>query len=96
MRGAGGSKVALSRPLAAISGTDEAFLTGARALESASLARRMSWAAYRETTRPEDMAYCLIGLFGVNMPMLYGEGARAFLRLQEEIMKQSDDQSLQA
>lgn len=66
------------------------------ALESASVAKRMSWAAHRRTTRPEDVAYCLMGLFSVKMPMLYGEGQRAFLRLQEEIMKQSDDQSLLA
>ncbi|KAM4066346.1 heterokaryon incompatibility protein [Hirsutella rhossiliensis] len=91
-----GEKAALSRPLSVITGIDEGILTGARALESASVARRMSWAAHRRTTRPEDVAYCLMGVFGVNMPMLYGEGQRAFLRLQEEIMKQSDDQSLLA
>jgi hypothetical protein len=89
-----GYKAALSRPLSVITGIDEDILTGARALESASIAKRMSWAAYRKTTRPEDVAYCLIGIFGVNMPMLYGEGQKAFLRLQEEIMKLSDDQSL--
>ena len=55
----------------------------------------MSWAADRETTRPEDLAYCLMGIFSVNMPMLYGEGSvKAYLRLQEEIMRQSDDHSL--
>jgi hypothetical protein len=60
-----------------------------------SLAQRMSWASNRVTTREEDMAYCLFGLFDINMPMLYGEGGeRAFLRLQEEIIKTSDDQSL--
>ncbi|PHH58808.1 hypothetical protein CDD81_4368 [Ophiocordyceps australis] len=91
-----GEKTALSRPLSVITGIDEGILTGAKALESASIAKRMSWAAYRRTTRPEDVAYCLMGLFGVNMPMLYGEGQRAFLRLQKEIMKQSDDQSLLA
>ncbi|GMF71423.1 unnamed protein product [Aspergillus oryzae var. brunneus] len=43
----------------------------------------------------KDMAYCLMGIFSVNMPMLYGEGGeKAFLRLQEEIMKQSDDQTI--
>ncbi|TRX92858.1 hypothetical protein FHL15_006264 [Xylaria flabelliformis] len=64
-------------------------------LDSASIARRMSWAAKREVTRPEDTAYSLMGIFSVNMPMLYGEGAeKAFLRLQEEIMRESDDQSL--
>ena len=47
-----------------------------------SVAQRMSWASKRETTRTEDLAYCLLGIFGVNMPLLYGEGSNAFLRLQ--------------
>jgi hypothetical protein len=47
----------------------------------------MKWAAYRETKRVEDTAYCLMGIFGVNMPLLYGEGDRAFIRLQEEILR---------
>ncbi|RYF42599.1 MAG: hypothetical protein EOO38_19570, partial [Cytophagaceae bacterium] len=47
-----------------------------------SIAMRMSWASDRETTRVEDIAYCLLGMFGVNMPLLYGEGKKAFLRLQ--------------
>ncbi|KAF2666228.1 HET-domain-containing protein, partial [Microthyrium microscopicum] len=59
-----------------------------------SIAQRMSWAASRETTREEDRAYCLLGLFGVHMPLLYGEGSRAFLRLQEEILKTATDQSI--
>jgi hypothetical protein len=52
-----------------------------------SVAQRISWAACRTTTRAEDVAYSLLGLFGVNMPLLYGEGVRAFVRLQEEILK---------
>src|SRR6185295_2773072 len=63
-------------------------------LEAASVAQKMSWAAQRETTKVEDGAYCLMGIFGVNMPLLYGEGERAFIRLQEEIMRVSDDHSL--
>ncbi|KAF2093513.1 HET-domain-containing protein [Rhizodiscina lignyota] len=59
-----------------------------------SVAHRMSWASGRETSRPEDMAYSLMGIFSVNMPMLYGEGDRAFRRLQEEIMKSSYDFSI--
>jgi hypothetical protein len=59
-----------------------------------SIAQKMSWAAGRSTTRLEDRAYSLLGIFGVNMPLLYGEGERAFIRLQEEIMKNSDDLSL--
>lgn len=70
---------------------------GAGALGDQSVARRMSWAAQRETTRPEDIAYCLLGLFDIHMPLLYGEGAeRAFIRLQEEIVKTSSDQSILA
>ncbi|KAG7290311.1 hypothetical protein NEMBOFW57_000310 [Staphylotrichum longicolle] len=55
---------------------------------------RISWAANRETTRPEDIAYCLLGLLDINMPMLYGEGQRAFRRLQEEIIRKSNDLSI--
>jgi hypothetical protein len=59
-----------------------------------SVAQKMSWAANRETTRIEDKAYCLLGLFGVNMPSLYGERNRAFIQLQGEIMKNSTDETL--
>lgn len=58
------------------------------------VAKKMSWAAKRETTRVEDRAYSLMGIFGVNMPTIYGEGEEAFIRLQEEIMKRTDDQSI--
>ncbi|CAK7228143.1 hypothetical protein SEUCBS140593_006816 [Sporothrix eucalyptigena] len=70
------------------------ILMGTRVLEEFSVGQRLSWASKRKTTREEDMAYCLMGLFGVNMPMLYGEGSSAFFRLREEIMKNSDDHSL--
>ncbi|KAK7455293.1 hypothetical protein VKT23_011166 [Stygiomarasmius scandens] len=60
-----------------------------------SVAQRMSWAAQRKTTRPEDQAYCLMGIFDVNMPPIYGEGStKAFMRLQQEIIKLSDDHSI--
>ncbi len=59
-----------------------------------SIACRMSWAAVRQTTRPEDEAYCLMGIFDIHMPTLYGEGRNAFRRLQEEIMKRSIDTTL--
>lgn len=61
---------------------------------SESIANRMSWASARSTTRKEDEAYCLLGLFKINMPLLYGEGQNAFRRLQEEIIKQSNDESI--
>ncbi|KAK0102721.1 hypothetical protein ONS95_006323 [Cadophora gregata] len=59
---------------------------------NASVACKMSWAAGRSTTREEDRA--LMGLFGVNMPPLYGEGPRAFHRLQLEILRETDDESI--
>lgn len=66
-------------------------------ISSCSVAQRFSWAAGRVATRPEDRAYSLMGLFDVNMPMLYGEGGeKAFLRLQLEILRQVDDQTILA
>ncbi|KAF9066753.1 heterokaryon incompatibility protein-domain-containing protein, partial [Rhodocollybia butyracea] len=63
-------------------------------LRKSSIAARMSWAAGRKTSRIEDRAYSLMGIFGVYMPPIYGEGEHAFIRLQEEILKTSDDQTL--
>jgi hypothetical protein len=88
-----GSKIDLVPQLHQITGIDEEILRGGP-LSLVSVAKRMSWAAARKTTREEDIAYSLMGLFDVNMPMLYGEGRKAFIRLQEEIFKQSEDQSL--
>ncbi|KAI1156065.1 heterokaryon incompatibility protein-domain-containing protein [Nemania diffusa] len=64
------------------------------AIREIAVGERMSWASNRQTKRIEDLAYCLLGIFQVNMPMLYGEGTRAFQRLQEEIMRNSADMSL--
>ncbi|KAI1092557.1 SNF2 family N-terminal domain-containing protein [Rostrohypoxylon terebratum] len=69
-------------------------LNGSQPITQSSVATRMRWAANRRTTRKEDIAYCLLGLFGVNMSLLYGEGENAFKRLQEEIIRQSDDESI--
>ncbi|KAN0089614.1 Heterokaryon incompatibility protein (HET) domain containing protein [Hyaloscypha variabilis] len=77
-----------------ITGIDKNILNGWRQLSGACTAKKMSWAAGRVTTRQEDVAYCLLGIFDVNMPLLYGEGSRAFERLQEEIIKRSGDLSI--
>ena len=60
----------------------------------ARVARRMSWAAKRATKKVEDKAYSLLGIFNVNMPLLYGEGEKAFHRLQPEILQSSEDESI--
>ena len=59
-----------------------------------SIATRFSWASHRNTTRVEDEAYSLLGLFDVSLPLVYGEGRRAFMRLQEEIIRRSTDHSI--
>lgn len=59
-----------------------------------SVAQRMSWASKRKATRVEDIAYSLLGIFDVNMPMIYGEGEKAFARLQEEIIRATDDHTI--
>ena len=90
-----GDKKSLSTVIVQVSGIDSIYLSDPREIAEASIATRMSWASQRKTTRPEDIAYCLLGLFDVNMALLYGEGARkAFTRLQLEIIKKSYDQSI--
>lgn len=89
-----GSKKALRHELSEITGIDTDILGDSELLPTVPVGRRMSWAAYRKTTRVEDMAYCLFGIFGVNMPMIYGEGKNSFLRLQEEIAKSTNDLTL--
>lgn len=89
-----GSKDALYSYLEDITGIDADVLSGKLKPSQCTVSQRMSWAARRFTTRPEDRAYCLIGLFNVNMPMLYGEGEKAFRRLQKEIMESSDDHTI--
>lgn len=76
--------------LAATTKIDRGLLQNRDLLPGFCVAERMSWAAKRQTTRQEDVAYSLMGLFGVQMPVVYGEGARnAFKRLQLEIMQSS-------
>jgi hypothetical protein len=88
-----GTKSSLSRPISRITGVDELCITGSKTLSQYSVAQRMSWAADRSTTRVEDIAYCLLGIFDINMPLLYGEGDKAFRRLQQEIIRVYNDHS---
>jgi Heterokaryon incompatibility protein (HET) len=63
--------------------------------DSYTFAQKMRWASQRGTRREEDQAYCMLGLLGLNMPILYGEGVDgAFFRLQIEFMRVSSDQSI--
>ncbi|KAK3693444.1 heterokaryon incompatibility protein-domain-containing protein [Podospora appendiculata] len=90
-----GTKSELSKLLEKTTKIDEQVLLDPRFLSRTCISQRMSWAANRKTTRPEDTAYSLMGIFSVNMPPLYGEGAEnAFVRLQEAILNTSDDHTI--
>ena len=84
----------LLNTISEITNIDVAVLSDRELLPEISVAKRMSWAANRRTTRKEDEAYCLLGIFGVNIPLLYGKEENAFVRLQEEIVRSSTDQSI--
>ena len=88
-----GTKLGFKDSIAKKTGIDGKVLKGEDPALS-SIAKRMSWASQRKTTRIEDLAYCLMGLFGVNRPLIYGEKHKAFLHLQVEIMRNSEDHSL--
>ena len=102
-----GARVRFSTWIAKITWIDQSFLQPRPAstnfqflqnqLGNLPVSTRLSWARNRETTRGEDLAYCLMGLFDVNMPLLYGEGEeKAFVRLQREIITARCDQSILA
>ncbi len=89
-----GTVAGLAKTIEDVTGIDADILLHRRQLHTVSVAQRMAWAAGRETTRIEDEAYCLMGIFGVRLAVIYGEGSQAFVRLQEEIMTRIPDQSL--
>ncbi|KAK4644980.1 hypothetical protein QC761_309710 [Podospora bellae-mahoneyi] len=86
-----GQKPRNSDVLSAATKIPEDLLLGNHRSSEYSVAQRLSWASSRTTTRVEDEAYCLFGILEVNMPLIYGEGKMAFRRLQEELIKRSND-----
>jgi len=86
-----GDKASLGPRLSEITGVDLGVLHGRLSLSDVPVGLRMSWAAERRTTRVEDMAYSLLGIFDVNMPLLYGEGLKSFARLQHAILLETED-----
>ncbi|VUC32979.1 unnamed protein product [Clonostachys rosea] len=87
-----GSRDKLASEISAVTGIEEIYMGSE--LPTASIGKRMSWLSNRHTTRVEDLAYCMFGIFDINMPLLYGEGEKAFIRLQEEIIRVSNDQTI--
>ena len=80
--------------ISAATGIGLEYLQDSSMIRQASVAERMRWASKRETTEIEDEAYCLMGLFDISMPPCYGEGEKAFVRLQLEILSKTEDESI--
>ncbi|KAM5530589.1 hypothetical protein V8D89_015748 [Ganoderma adspersum] len=89
-----GSKHELAPQIKEITSIPRAVIRCQKPLDTVSVAQRMSWAAERKTTREEDRAYSMLGIFGVNIRISYGEGSYAFYRLQEAIINEIPDQTI--
>ena len=91
-----GTRMELDFAIAQVTGISRTQVTifWDRGVHFVSAAEKFSWVAGRETSRREDQAYYLLGIFGINMPLLYGEGKNAFRRLQAEIIRSSNDESV--
>ncbi|OQV11207.1 hypothetical protein CLAIMM_15076 [Cladophialophora immunda] len=83
-----GSRSTFEQQIHEITGIPIAALRGAP-LSQFSVDERMRWAFKRDTKKKEDKAYCLLGIFNVFMPIIYGEGENATIRLQKIIVKYS-------
>ncbi|KAJ4345653.1 uncharacterized protein N0V89_011787 [Didymosphaeria variabile] len=82
-----GSKASLEHEIHDITGIPISALRGQKLVDF-SVAERMNWVAKRTTKWKEDKIYCLLGIFGVFLPLNYGEGEEyATQRLQDEIQK---------
>ncbi|KAB5522855.1 heterokaryon incompatibility protein-domain-containing protein, partial [Coniochaeta sp. 2T2.1] len=90
-----GTKAELSDAIEEITGIpSDALVGGDCRVPARSIAEVFSWASRRETTLEEDLAYCLLGLLDINMTLIYGEGFRAFIRVQEELLRTYEDESI--
>jgi hypothetical protein len=82
-----GNRASLEQHIGVITGIPVKALRGSP-VSGFSVTERMLWAETRETTREEDKAYSLLGIFDVHMPLIYGEKkGKAMNRLREEIAK---------
>ncbi|KAF1941895.1 HET-domain-containing protein [Clathrospora elynae] len=90
-----GSRISLEQEIHQITKIATEALRG-RSLAKFSVEERMSWAATRTTTLKEDTVYCLLGIYGVFLPLIYGEGEiYATLRLREEIGRRQEGQGIE-
>jgi hypothetical protein len=90
-----GSRISLEQEIHQITKIATEALRGG-SLAEFSIEERMSWAATRTTTVKEDKVYCLLGIYGVFLPLIYGEGEiYATLRLREEIERRQERQGIE-
>ena len=89
-----GTKTELASEISRITGIETGYLTGAKDFRSASIATRLSWQAGRKTTEIEDIAYSLLGILDVQLVPMYSEGRQASQRLQVEIIRTNNDESI--
>ena len=89
-----GTKHSMMAMVQEITGIDRKVLQHKMTPSEVPVAQRMRWVAGRDTELLEDQAYCLIGIFGVRLTPIYGEGEDAFFRLQEAILKSDPDQTI--
>jgi hypothetical protein len=84
-----GDKIKLEQHITKITGISKEALHGH--LDDFTIDERFLWAEKRETTEPEDKAYCLLGIFNISLPLIYGEGQQnAMKRLRREIEQSRD------
>jgi hypothetical protein len=89
-----GTRKELAPEIARITGIEVRFLDGSAAFRTANIATKLSWMAHRKTSKEEDMAYCLLGIFDVDLVPTYGEGRRVFLKLQQRLLQSYKDESI--
>ncbi|PSN70767.1 HET-domain-containing protein [Corynespora cassiicola Philippines] len=89
-----GTKSSLLEIVSSVTRVPSSALISRQNIALATVAQKLSWAASRQTKKEEDTAYCLLGLLDVSMPLIYGEGRKAFYRLQRQLMESSNEHTL--
>ena len=87
-----GDKTSLQQQICGITGIATKALQG-DSLQDFSIPERLRWVDKRQTTKDEDLAYCLLGIFNVSLPLIYGEGRMNAMRRLERVIMESGPQS---
>jgi hypothetical protein len=89
------SDTEFSKLISSISGIPRSVLLDPARLSDTAAAVKLSWSANRSSSRPEDVAYSLVSILGVELTVRYGEGqVKSFQRLQEAFLRVSQDGSI--